>query len=306
MAWRKLGRIFYSKGQRKFTASHASCPQAVHREGNIFRIWFAPRDARNRSYCAWLDIDIANLTKILRLGEQPALAPGGLSAFDEQGAMFSWFVAHAGESRIYYTGWNIGDTVPFRNAIGVAAASRDGDGFVRAAPGPVLDRSPWDPHFVGNPCVLVAAGAWHLWYLSGTAWTPGGDTAPARASYNIRHALSPDGLRWTPDPEPAIDFAHPGELAIARPSVRFAEGLFRMHYSWRGDGYGYRVGYAESSDGAHWRRADDEAGPEPAGEGWDSQMVAYPQVFEHDGQTYMLYCGNGFSAAGFGLAVLEN
>jgi hypothetical protein len=95
-------------------------------------------------------------------------------------------------------------------------------------------------------------------------------------------------------------------MAIARPSVQFADGLFRMHYSWRGDGTGYRVGYAESSDGAHWRRADDGAGPQPAGEGWDSEMIAYPQVFAHDGQTYMLYCGNGFSAAGFGLAVLEN
>ncbi|MBT3628184.1 MAG: hypothetical protein HOI02_02940 [Rhodospirillaceae bacterium] len=305
MAWRKIGRIFRAEGQRDFMVSHASCPQAVQQDGDLYRIWFAPRDKQNRSYCAWLDIDITKPTEILRLAETPSVAPGALGAFDEQGAMFSWVMSHAGESRIYYTGWNIGDTVPFRNAIGMASASGPDGEFIPNA-GPVLDRSAMDPYFVGNPCVLFAAGNWHLWYLSGTAWSPASDTAPARASYNLRHALSPDGVNWTPDSAPAVDYFHPGEMAIARPSVRYADGLFRMHYSWRGTGYGYRAGYAESADGSTWRRLDEGAGAQPSEEGWDSEMIAYPQVFEHSGQTYMLYCGNGFSAAGFGLAVLED
>ena len=40
-------------------------------------------------------------------------------------------------------------------------------------------------------------------------------------------------------------------------------------------------------------------------DGWDSEMVAYPAVFELDGRTYMLYAGNGNGKTGFGLAVLE-
>jgi hypothetical protein len=305
-AWRKLGRIFRAEGQRDFMASHASCPQAVHVEGDIFRIWFAPRDARNRSHTAWLDIDITRPTEILRLAEAPALAPGALGAFDEQGAMHSWFVSHAGEERLYYTGWTIGDTVPFRNAIGVARRAAGGSGRFATLAGPVLDRSPQDPAFVGNPCVLHAAGRWHLWYLSGTCWIAGGNGAMPHAAYNLRHAVSPDGIHWTPDPSVAVDFAHPGEMAIARPAVRYADGLFKMHYSWRGEGYGYRIGYAESEDGATWRRMDEGAGPEPSDAGWDSEMIAYPHVFAHGGQTYMLYCGNGFSRDGFGLAVLED
>jgi hypothetical protein len=33
-------------------------------------------------------------------------------------------------------------------------------------------------------------------------------------------------------------------------------------------------------------------------------MVEYPFVFEHKSETYMLYAGNGFGKAGFGIAVL--
>jgi hypothetical protein len=305
MAWRKIGKIFCSDRQRDFMVSHASCPQAVQLDGDLYRIWFAPRDRNNRSYCAWLEIDMTRPEKILHLAETPAMAPGGLGAFDEQGAMFSWFVTHEGESRIYYTGWNIGDSVPFRNAIGMANSSEGDDNFAGAA-GPVLDRSPSDPYFVGNPCVLFAAGAWHLWYISGTEWSSADDMAPAHASYNLRHAVSLDGLRWTLNPEPAVDFHHPGEMAIARPSVNYSGDRFRMHYCWRGRDYGYRVGYAESKDGTHWQRMDEGAGPQPSEKGWDSEMIAYPHVFEHGGQTYMLYCGNGFSASGFGLAVRED
>ena len=305
MAWRKLGRIFCADGQRDFMMSHASCPQAVRLEGDLYRIWFAPRDAGNRSHTAWLEIDITRPSDILRLAEEPVLAPGAFGAFDEQGAMHSWFVAHDGEARLYYTGWNIGDTVPFRNAIGLARWVNGDRNHFDPEPGPVLDRSPEDPCFVGNPCVLHAAGRWHLWYLSGTRWIANGNGAPPHAAYNLRHATSPDGIAWTPDPAPAVDFAHPGEMAIARPAVRYEDGLFRMHYSWRGEGYSYRIGYAESADGAVWRRMVDGAGPEPAPEGWDSEMIAYPHVFDHDGRVYMLYCGNGFSRDGFGLAVLE-
>ena len=140
-----------------------------------------------------------------------------------------------------------------------------------------------------------------MWYLSGTHWLAAANGTPARAAYNLRHATSPDGIDWSPDAAPAIDFTHPGEMAIARPAVRYGGGLFRMNFCWRGEGYGYRMGYAESTDGAEWRRMDNGAGPEPSESGWDSEMIAYPHVFGHGGQTYMLYCGNGFSQAGFGL-----
>ena len=39
--------------------------------------------------------------------------------------------------------------------------------------------------------------------------------------------------------------------------------------------------------------------------GWDDDMIEYASVFLHEGRYYMLYCGNEFGRAGFGLAVAD-
>lgn len=302
--WRKLQRIFCADGQRPWMMSHASCPQAQQIEGSLYRVWFAPRDALNRTYCSWIEIDLEKPGEALRIADEPTVGPGDLGTFDESGAMFSWIMETDSETRIYYTGWTVGDTVPFRNAIGMVSTLAGSDGaFIKGSLGPVLDRSPADPFFVGNPCVMRVGDVWHLWYLSGTGWSA---ETPAHAAYDIRHAISADGVSWAPDPGVAIAFEHSGEMAIARPAVTYDEGRFRMWYSYRGEGWPYRIGYAESEDGTGWTRCDDEVlGLEPSAEGWDSEMTAYPHVFKHDGQPYMLYCGNGFSRGGMGLAVLD-
>jgi hypothetical protein len=52
-------------------------------------------------------------------------------------------------------------------------------------------------------------------------------------------------------------------------------------------------------------RDDRKAGIDVSAEGWDSEMISYPHVFETDGHTYMAYLGNQVGRHGFGLAILE-
>ena len=65
----------------------------------------------------------------------------------------------------------------------------------------------------------------------------------------------------------------------------------------------YRIRYAESPDGIHWTRRPDGPTLALSSEGWDSEMVCYPFVFDHGGRRYMLYNGNGYGKTGFGIAV---
>jgi hypothetical protein len=76
-----------------------------------------------------------------------------------------------------------------------------------------------------------------------------------------------------------------------------------MWFASRGDVY--RICYAESIDGRAWERKAVQRGAEPSEEGWDSEMICYPHVFDHGDRRYMLYNGNGYGRTGFGLAVLE-
>jgi hypothetical protein len=66
----------------------------------------------------------------------------------------------------------------------------------------------------------------------------------------------------------------------------------------------YRIGYASSDNLVDWIRDDQQAGLDVSSEGWDSEMVAYPHVFELDGKVYMLYLGNEVGRYGFGAAEL--
>ena len=80
---------------------------------------------------------------------------------------------------------------------------------------------------------------------------------------------------------------------------------YRYSAGYRGKTFGYRIGYASSTDLLHWTRDDDKAGIDVADEGWDSEMISYPHVFEVDGQVHMAYLGNQVGREGFGLAVLD-
>lgn len=301
MRWRKLGRIYAPLPLGDWAVSHAAVPIALRIDTHRWRIYFSSRDSRNRAHTAFFEIDLRRPDQTLRVSDRPVLFPGTLGAFDEDGAMGSWIVRDGDRLLLYYTGWNVGVTVPFRNSIGLAESHDGGESFQRISSGPVLDRGIHDPFFVANPSVLVQEGRWRMWYLSCVEWKAE-MTGPLHR-YRIHYAESSDGVEWRRQGLVSIDFKNRDEIALSRPCVLDDADRWRMFYSHRGSSY--RIGYAESADGRSWRRLDDETGIDISPSGWDSEMIAYGFVFDAEGQRYMLYNGNGYGATGIGLAVME-
>ncbi|MHC8311051.1 glycoside hydrolase family protein [Pseudomonas sp. GT1P32] len=281
--------------------SHAAVPFCEYLTGNVFRVYFTTRDAQSRSHTAFVDVDICPPFKILSISEKPVLVPGSLGEFDDSGSMGCWLLKNEDTRYMYYQGWNLGVTVPFRNSIGVATSTSNSP-FTRYSPGPIVDRSMFEPHFTATPCVLVEDGKWRMWYLSCTEWQMVNGTP--KHKYHIKYAESSDGINWLREGKVAIDYAQDDEHAISRPSVIRDQHGWKMWYSYRGQSY--RIGYAESADGINWTRMDDQVGIDVSDTGWDSEMIEYPFVFDHDGKRYMLYNGNNYGITGFGLAVLES
>jgi len=80
-----------------------------------------------------------------------------------------------------------------------------------------------------------------------------------------------------------------------------------MWFSYRsGSGEKYRIGYAKSTDGGNWTRELENSGIDVSVDGWDSEMICYPYIFEYEGQKFMLYNGNGHGKSGIGIAAWEN
>lgn len=298
--WTKLGLCFVPSGALPWMRSHAAVPIAQWLEGDRFKVYFSTRDEHNRSYTGYVVIDITRPTEILELSEQPVLSPGALGEFDDSGAMASWLTAFDNEQYLYYIGWNLGISVPFRNSVGMARRTAEG-GFTRMFAGPVLDRTRDEPHFCASCCVIREKDCWRMWYLSCTGWKL--TNGKPEHAYHIKYAESSNGIDWDRRGHVAIDYADAGEYAISRPTVVCDEGLWKMWYSYRGEAY--RIGYAESANGRDWTRFDAYSGIDVSPSGWDSQMIEYPFVFDHRGHRYMLYNGNDYGRTGFGLAVLE-
>ena len=298
--WIKLGQIYCPSGQKEWMYSHAAVPIAEHIEGDVFKIYFSSRNKDNQSFTGYLLIDITRPQEILELSDSPVIGPGALGEFDDSGAMATWLAHHDGRRFLYYIGWNLGVTVPFRNSIGLSTSEHGGE-FKRYAPGPVVDRSMTEPHFVASCCVLPDLDKWRMWYLSCTDWKIRNGKPEHR--YHIKYAESIDGVSWIREGVVAIDYSDDSEYAISRPSVIRDGGCWKMWFSHRGSAY--RIGYAESLDGIHWQRLDADCQIDVSESGWDSEMIEYPFVFDHDGSRYMLYNGNGYGKTGFGLAVLE-
>jgi hypothetical protein len=298
--WRKLGQIYCPSGHKDWMHSHAAVPIAEQVQGNIFKIYFSSRNKDNQSFTGYLLIDITRPQEILELSDSPVISPGALGEFDDSGAMATWLAHHDGKRFLYYIGWNLGVTVPFRNSIGLSI-SEHGGGFKRYAAGPVVDRLMTEPHFVASCCVLPDQDKWRMWYLSCTEWRVRNGMPQHR--YHIKYAESIDGVSWRREGVVAIDYFNESEYAISRPSVIRDWDCWRMWFSHRGSAY--RIGYAESLDGINWKRMDSECQIDISESGWDSEMIEYPFVFDHNGARYMLYNGNGYGKTGFGLAVLN-
>jgi hypothetical protein len=279
-----------------WASSHAMVPFVDTGRDGPLRIYFTARDERCRSHTGWVELEEGRPS---RYSAEPVIAPGPLGAFDDSGAMGSCLVRRGDTLYLYYIGWFLGLTVPFHVSIG-CAVSEDGETFTKVSRAPVLGRSEVDPYLTTLPWVLVEDGLWRMWYVSGSDWRVV-DGKP-RHWYHVKYAESRDGLDWEPTGRVCIDYANESEYAIARPCVVRDGDRYRMWFCARGDSY--RFGYADSADGLTWDRRDDEAGIDGPSGSWDSEMQAYPFVFDDGGARRLLYNGNGYGTTGIGAGTL--
>lgn len=297
MSWRKLGHLYMPDGSRPWARAYAANPVAEQVDGDLYRIYFSSRDERNRSSIGWIEIDIRKPFEILAEAEEPVLRPGELAMFDDSGASIGCVVPVGGRRYLYYMGWHLTVTVPWQNTLGLAISTDGGDSFERHSRFPVVPLDETDPYTISYPWVMQDGGNFRMWYGSNIAWGP----EKRDMRHLIKYAESDDGISWTRRNHVAIDFSGPEEYAICKPCVVRDTDGYRMWFCARGKAY--RIYLAESADGLVWERrsAPDLTVSES---GWDSEMVEYPFVFDHEGQRYLLYSGNTFGKTGFGIAIL--
>lgn len=312
--WEKLGRVFnpLEVKDREWLKEFAQAP-AVLVFDNFVRVYFSCRPGADEkgqyvSYSAYVDLNRKNLFEIIKVSESPILKLGDLGTFDEFGTYPVSVIRHLGQVRAYYAGWTRCESVPFNVAIGFATSKNDGVTFDKIGKGPVLSYSIDEPFILSGPKIRKFNNQWYLFYIAGKKWVL--DTDKPEPVYTIRLAISQDGINWVKQNKDLISTRIEENEAQASPDVFFFEGKYHMFFCYRGSANyrgkenGYRIGYASSNDLINWERDDSKSGIDVSDEGWDSEMVSYPHVFELDGSVYMFYLGNQVGKNGFGVAKL--
>src|SRR5260221_3061861 len=310
MTWIKKGLVYKADGKFGWDASHSQVPTAILlSETGFLRIYYSSRNIQNQSQISFVDVNPADPSQVVYVHPDPILLPGQPGTFDDCGVMPSWVVYNGDRLYLYYIGWNVRNTVPYYNSVGLAV-STDGSHFELFSTGPLWDRDDKEPFFSASTCVLLHKNIWKNWYLSCTEYRNVNGLIEPR--YHIKYAESANGIDWMRNGVIAIDYKSDEEAGIVRASVICDPEIFRMWFSYRNfNNYrtdrnnSYKIGYAESNDGIVWNRQDDLAGIYLSNDGWDSQMQAYPNVIDFQNTRYMFYNGNEFGKSGFGFAVYK-
>jgi predicted GH43/DUF377 family glycosyl hydrolase len=304
MEWEKKGLV-YGPGGESWWAQHSALqPTPLVREldGSI-RVFAGFRDAEGVSRVGFVDVSCEEPRRVLRVSDKPALDIGTAGSFDDNGVVPASIVQCDGSLYLFYAGYQLVRRIKFLVFGGLAISNDGGESFQRYSRVPVCDRTDQELYFRVIHTMMLDEGKWRAWYGAGDSFDVDGERQYPR--YNIRHAFSADGIHLNDDYETCVDVSG-GEYRVGRPYVIKNNGLYKMFFGSGTKEEGYRLAYAESSDGISWTRKDSEVGIDVSESGWDSTMQAYPSVVQCAGKTYMFYNGNDYGREGFGYAVLKS
>lgn len=301
--WKKLGLIYSPSGTNCHPKllSHAANPLPVLIEGDLYRIYYSGRDINNKSSVGAVDIDIVE-RKIIQEHYTPFFVHGTEGSFYADGVSIGNCYTVNGVQYMLFMGWQAPKDKHWRGDIGRLIVKPDLS-LMLDSNEPFMASDDIDPISLSYPWVQKnEVGGYVMWYGSTLAW----DAGNGEMLHVLNCASSSDGHQWQ-----RHGLSVPYKLGVAqafsRPSVINDDSGYHMWFSYRsGAGEQYRIGYAYSLTGGNWELRLAETGIDVSGTGWDSEMIEYPFVFDHKGQRYMLYNGNGYGKTGFGLAILTN
>jgi hypothetical protein len=296
MPWHKLGLLYTPQAVHPRLATHAANPVPLRiGRSDRYRVLFNGRDLQNRSSVGWVEVDLTRMA-VTDLCSTPLFVPGPADSFFADGISIGNVYEAGGRDYLPFMGWQSKAGRHWWGELGRFLVQDDGE--LRLDPeGVWIGLGEHGPLSLSYPWVMATPqGGYRMWYGSTSTWDAGNGEM-----LSVLHVgESSDGHAWVLG-DAAIPYEVGKRQVFSRPTVaKLANGEYRMWFSTRSPGSAYRIGTARSTDLVAWDTAPDDI--DVSASGWDSDMIAYPYVFWHDGRLLMLYNGNRYGGTGFGLA----
>lgn len=288
----------------------------VLRRGEEYWLYYAGADEGGHRRICLAIAKVGALDQWERLG--PLFDLGGPGKFDHNWCVLPCVHRIGGQWHLYYTG-NSGQPGGLQAFWGMGLVVSDdllhwrkyadepilrGDGFPEwpanhgiAGGGRIIELAEPDGRTLYRMHYTLATG------------TPSKDLLIDQAKQSVI-AHSHDGIHWFDKrvamrPRPEADYENAATIAL---NVWQTRTRWRAIYAGIGTRFGfYSICEAVSADGLAWERGrpGENLSLAPSGDGWERQMVEYPNVIQEDGKLRLFYCGNGYGATGIGTALAD-
>jgi hypothetical protein len=293
--WIKKGKIF--------NEHHAQLPVVDTTYEDTYKIYYSTRDDKGRSIPMSIHVFKSDLKEYLS-PQKINIELGKPGMFDHYGVMPTDIVAlNKNTKYLYYIGWSLRKDIPYHNTLGLAISTDDGTTWKKYSEGPIFSTSSEEPGFIGTSKIIKEGRKWTMYYLSCREWIKNGEKI--EPIYDIKIAVSKDGIRWNPTNEVAVPLlGNEGGISSFQSLGDKAWFSIRGKTNYRDNKEeSYKIKTSNRVNGK-WVR-DEEIDLDVSEEGWDSEMVAYPFVIEEKNKLILFYNGNGFGKTGIGYATQE-
>lgn len=311
--WVKKGRILAPGTFGPRFSRVVSTPSVVLLPNNRLRMFFWTGEGGNR-YIYAADASIDNPYEWELVSPEPLLGPSPTGNLRSRGAGFPWVLPRKeGGWLMYYHvlgSWAPPGERSSRTALAISHDEGLSWKVLKEAVLPLGKPGEFDAALTGSVCVLqTEAKQYQMWYTAGERYEP--INGRKQTIIHIGHATSKDGVAWikTSSPNPAVaarqDQTTPYEAIVSKPCVLIKDGVYHMWFNaYLLDGKLYRLRYARSEDGLHWKRCVDQQVLPLTPGAFDSENQSYPDVIEVGDELWMFYAGNRYGATGIGLATM--
>jgi hypothetical protein len=270
------------------------------------RIYFADRlEGRSHIFSIDLDRELKPIISSLQQRLAPSTSPG---TFDDEGVMPADVVRTSHGAKLLYSGWNSRNTVPYHNSTGLADLDESGD-LIRTGRGPVMERNWQFPYLAVTPTVW-GSGPFHCIYVNGDGWFHTG-AETYEPLYSLRYAYSDNLTVWKRDDTKLVSWSD-SRPCHSNPCHLSARGRDIIVYcdraasDYRADAdSGYEIAALIFEPATVSATKLEIEWTEERLIGMNDQMRAYPEVFEWEGDLFLLTNGNGFGRTGIFISQLE-
>jgi hypothetical protein len=293
--------VFLPDNSLEWMQNYAQIPYGLVCD-DLLHVYFSSRETRDsvgnfKSYTGLVRLDLENDFRVYDVSQEPLLDLGSSGSFDEYGVMPGSVVKKSdSEFVMFYCGWSRPLNFPYKWSIGIAE-SQDGLRFKRKSEIP-LDLDSGRDLFA---CPMVyGENDMEMYYLSSEGWVS--ENGRVESLYLVRKATSIDGLNWKTTSHSVVEKTYDLECQTS-PSVFVINGHRFMFYSYRhatefrnNPSKNYRTGLAREKLDGVWEKS----GPvEFLHKGEIRFDIAYANVFEYSGSSYVLYnLSEGFGTSG--------